>query len=311
VVSARVRTVRAPNPSAMTLDGTNTYVVDLGGGRGAVIDPGPPHAGHLDAIQAALAEAGLTPVAILVTHGHPDHYPGAAPLAERTGAPVHAHRVARFAHDRSFDDGDLVVEGPHARLTAVHTPGHSRDSATFVLSAGAEAPVLMTGDLVIGRGTVVVAPPGGDMRVYQASLRALRERYAHAAAIYGGHGERVDDVAGKLDEYLAHRASRERQIVETLANGPCTIPELTARVYAAVDRALWPAAARQVLAYLLALETEGAIARSPVARAASAEERAILDPDLSKLADPGTAAVARAELGYDDAGEPLELFALR
>jgi glyoxylase-like metal-dependent hydrolase (beta-lactamase superfamily II) len=295
----------------MTLDGTNTYVVDLGGGRGAVIDPGPPNAGHLDAIQTALAEAHLAPAAILVTHGHPDHYPGAAPLAERTGAPVHAHRSARFPHDRPFDDGTTVVDGPHARLDAMHTPGHSRDSATFVLRAGGEAPVLFTGDLVIGHGTVVIAPPGGDMRVYQASLRTLRERFADAAAIYGGHGPRVDDARGKLDDYLAHRAARERQLRDALAGGPCTIPELTARIYSAVDRALWPAAARQVLAYLLALEREGVVGRTALARAATPEERAILDPDLSKLADPATAAVARAELGYDDAGEPLERFALR
>ncbi len=309
MVTDRVRLVRAPNPSPMTLDGTNAYIVHVAPGKAIAIDPGPSDPGHLRAMVAEAAAANATIATILVTHGHPDHYPGAAPLAAMTHAPVLAHSNARFPHDRALGDGEVLGDTGEVRITAYDTQGHSRDSLTFALEADG-ATVLFTGDLVIGHGTVVIAPPGGDMRVYQASLRRMRERFATALAIYGGHGPRIDDPAAKFDDYLAHRAARERQITDALATGPATIPALVATVYAAVDPMLWPAAARQVLAYLQALEAEGAVVRTRVTRATTAAERAILDPELSKLADAATAATARAELGYDDAGEPLDEYRL-
>jgi glyoxylase-like metal-dependent hydrolase (beta-lactamase superfamily II) len=309
MVADRIRLVRAPNPSPMTLEGTNSYVVRMGPDHVVAIDPGPADDAHLGAIVHAAHALGAPLTHILVTHGHPDHYPGAAPLARTTGARVVAHANARFPHDATLGDGEPLAVAGDATIAAYDTQGHSRDSLTFALTADGET-ALFTGDLVIGRGTVVVAPPNGDMRVYQASLRRMRAQFPHAAAIYGGHGPRIDDVPAKLDEYLAHREMRERNVLDALRAEPQTIPALVAAIYANVDPILWPAAARQVLAYLLALENEGIVVRSRVARPATADERAILDPDLSKLADPEIVALARAELGYDDAGEPLELFAL-
>ncbi|MBV8601900.1 MAG: hypothetical protein JO359_10095, partial [Candidatus Eremiobacteraeota bacterium] len=80
---------------------------------------------------------------------------------------------------------------------------------------------------------------------------------------------------------------------------PATIPELVRAIYAEVDRRLWPAAARQMLAYLLALEEEDRVAPGILERKPSSEEAAILDPNLGRIADPATAAVMRAELGAD------------
>jgi glyoxylase-like metal-dependent hydrolase (beta-lactamase superfamily II) len=305
-LSTRVVRLRANNPSPMTLEGTNGYVVRVAPHRLVAIDPGPVDDAQRDAFMRAARDAHATYAAILVTHGHPDHYPGAAPLAAATGAPVLAHPAARFPHDRALADGERLTFDD-AALSVLHAPGHARDHLVFVLE---DERALFTGDVVIGRGTVVIAPPNGEMRTYQATLRRLRDEHGDADVIYGGHGEEVRDVRAKLEEYIAHREARERQIVDALARGPATLPALVEIVYQDVERHLWPAAARQVLAYLIALEREGTVRAEPLAREATAAERALLAPDLSRLGEGLGAAVIRAELGYGEA-EPLLRYTLR
>jgi len=304
-LSERVGRLRANNASPMTLDGTNGYVVRVGPGTLVAIDPGPVDDAQRDAFVAAARDANASYAAILVTHGHPDHFPGAAPLAAATGAPVYAHPEARFPHDRALAEGERLAFD-EAAVTVLHAPGHARDHLVFVLE---NERALFTGDVVIGTGTVVVAPPGGDMRTYQRTVHRLRDEYGDANAIYGGHGPEVRDARAKLDEYIAHREARERQIVDAVTAGADTIPALVERVYAAVDRRLWPAAARQVLAYLLALEAEGRVRSERIDRAPTRREAALLNPDLSKLGEGIDAAVIRAELGYGSA-EPLLRYAL-
>lgn len=303
-LSPRVARLRANNPSPLTLDGTNGYVVRAGPRTLVAIDPGPVDDRQRDAFLAAARDDAATYAAILVTHGHPDHYPGAAPLAAATGAPVYAHPGARFPHDRGLEDGEPLAVGD-ATFTVLHGPGHSPDHLIFVLD---DERALFTGDVVLGTGTVVVAPPSGDMRTYQRTLRRLRDEYGDANAIYGGHGPEVRDVRAKLDEYIAHREARERAIVAALGDG-ATIPAIVERVYAEVDRRLWPAAARQVLAHLIALENEGRVRAEPVQRAPTPAEAALLNPDLSRLDDNLGADVIRAELGYGTR-EALRRYAL-
>jgi glyoxylase-like metal-dependent hydrolase (beta-lactamase superfamily II) len=304
-LSPRVSRLRAPNPSPMTLDGTNGYVVRVGDGALVAIDPGPLDDRQRDAFLAAARASGASYVAILVTHGHPDHAPGAAPLAAATGAPVYAHPAAKFPHDRALADGERIVF-EDAAIAALHAPGHARDHLVFVLD---DEHALFAGDVVLGTGTVVVAPPGGEMRAYQRTLRRLRDEHGDARALYGGHGPEVRDVRAKLDEYIAHRELRERQVLAALAAGMETIPALVENIYAAVDKKLWPAAARQVLAYLIALQSEGRVGAEPIARPPTPQEAALLDPDLSKLGEGPEAAVIRAELGYGSA-EPLLRYTL-
>src|ERR1700686_1374461 len=206
----------------MTLDGTNTYLIDAGDGRAFVIDPGPAMPEHIETICTAAAEAGLAIGAIAVTHGHPDHAPGAALLAEKTHAPVYAHPEARFRHDFALSDWEYLTLG-ETDLRAIYAPGHARDHLVFWLDDEA---TLFTGDVVIGSGTVVIAPPGGDMRVYQATLDRLRREFSNARRIDGGHGESVEDPMAKLDEYIAHRRSREREGLNALEAGATTVPAI-------------------------------------------------------------------------------------
>jgi glyoxylase-like metal-dependent hydrolase (beta-lactamase superfamily II) len=299
-LSPRVGRLRANNPSPMTLDGTNGYVLQVGPGELVAIDPGPIDDAQRDAFLAAARAADASYAAILVTHGHPDHAPGAAPLAAATGAPVFAHPAARFPHDRALADDERLTFGD-AAITVLHAPGHAPDHLVFVLE---QELALFTGDVVAGTGFMVIAPPHGEMRTYQATLHRLREHYGNATALYGGHGPEVRDVRGKLDDYIAHREARERQILEALAAGASTIPDLVARIYAETPRGLWPAAARQILAYLIALEREGRVHAERLERPTTPAEAALLDPDLSKLGEGAEAALIRAELGFGTA-EPL------
>lgn len=296
-LSSRVARLRAPNPGPMTLDGTNGYAIDGGGGRWIAVDPGPDIDEHVEAFARAAQARGARYEAIVVTHGHPDHYPAAAPLARLTGAPVYAHASVPFPHDRTLAEGDRLTIGG-ATLRVLEAPGHARDHLVFYLE---DERALFTGDVILGRGTVVVAPPGGDMRAYQATLRRLRDELPEAAAIYGGHGPEIRKPAETIAFYIAHREEREQAILAQLGDGAKTIPALVAAIYRDVDERMWPAAARQLLAYLIALEREERVVAAPAGREPDERERALLYPTSGPFGDDRTRAVARAELGIGTA----------
>jgi len=249
----RILGVLAPNPDVRTLEGTNTWIV--GGDPAVVIDPGPDHPEHLREVARTAGVVG----AILVTHDHPDHAPGASPLGAATGAPVMAFRPPRGGV--RVRDGEVVRVGEVA-VTAVLTPGHTPDHVAFLLE---DVGALFTGDAVLGRGTSVIDPPEGDLAAYLRSLRRMRD--LRPRTIYPGHGPIVLDAAAKLDEYIEHRAMREEQILAALAEGPRTPEELVPDIYADYPIEVHPLAARSVLAHLIKLEAEGRVARSGKASA--------------------------------------------
>lgn len=245
----RIVRVLALNPGPFTLEGTNTWIV--GRMPSVVIDPGPADAGHILAVLDEAAPLG----AILLTHRHPDHAPGAARLAEASGARVHA--FSPEPGERGVRGGEVLEVGS-VRLLAVHTPGHTADHLCFLLG---DDGALFTGDAVLGRGTSVVDPPEGDMAAYVRSLHALRD--LEPRVIYPGHGPVVFDARAKLGEYIAHRAMREKQVLAALEHGPATPEELVPGIYGEeVPGSLYPAAARSVLAHLLKLERDGRAART-------------------------------------------------
>lgn len=244
----RVVRVLAPNPGVRELEGTNTYVV--GEAPAIVIDPGPEDEGHVREVIRTAGRVG----AIALTHDHPDHAPGAIRLAEATGATVHAMRPPAGAH--RLRDGE-IVSSSGAGLRVVGTPGHTPDHAAFWSE---EARALFTGDAVLGRGTSVIDPPEGDLVAYLRSLKRMRE--LAPMTIYPGHGPVVLRGTAKLDEYLEHRAMRERQVLDALSDGPRSVDELVATIYADHPADVHELAARSVLAQLLKLDAEGRVERS-------------------------------------------------
>jgi glyoxylase-like metal-dependent hydrolase (beta-lactamase superfamily II) len=248
-----VTRVLAPNPSPMTLDGTNSYLVGApGSGQAVLVDPGPDDPAHLAAVEAALVARDARCVAVLVTHHHGDHAEAALPWGERFGAQVAAAdaRVAGPA-GRVLEPGErLTVAG--TALDVVPTPGHTADHLAFRLESGA----VLVGDHVLGRGTSVVIHPEGDVLAYLASLRRVHD--LGPSALYCGHGpELTEDPGAVLDFYLAHRAFREGQLLAALVRGARTVDEIVADVYADVPRELWPAAAHSTRATLAKLAAEG------------------------------------------------------
>ncbi|MGH7738178.1 MAG: MBL fold metallo-hydrolase [Candidatus Tyrphobacter sp.] len=303
---AHIALVRAPNPSPMTLEGTNSYLVDMGEGEALVVDPGPAMERHVDAIAAAARERALTIAAIAITHGHPDHAPAAAPLRAKTGALVYAHPDSKVPRDCDLALGGRLNLG-NRTIQVVDAPGHTFD---HVVLYEPSARTLFTGDTIVGRGTVIVAPPGGSMRSYRRTLENLARVFPQAKTIRGGHGPLVPDAQAKIAEYVRHRADREHQVIEALHGQPRTVVELVQRIYAQTQKELWPAAARQLLAHLQALEEGGRIAVLPPLRELSVDERAMLNPAWSSLVDAELAVVLEAELGTSHHIERLDRYAL-
>jgi glyoxylase-like metal-dependent hydrolase (beta-lactamase superfamily II) len=254
----RAVNVLAPNASAMTLDGTNTWILSEPHSELAVVvDPGPLDDGHLRNVVGTAERAGKRIALTLLTHGHPDHAAGAARFAELTGTRVRALDPALRLGDEGLAAGDVVTLGG-LELRVVPTPGHTGDSLCFHLPADR---AVLTGDTVLGRGTTVVAHPDGRLGDYLDSLRRLRSLTVDDGVhtILPGHGPVLDDAQGAVEFYLAHRAHRLAQVETAVEDGYRTPGEIVAHVYADVDRSLWPAATLSVRAQLDYLKEHGLI----------------------------------------------------
>jgi glyoxylase-like metal-dependent hydrolase (beta-lactamase superfamily II) len=261
-LSPLVRRIVAPNPGPFTGPGTNTYLVGID--EVAVIDPGPDDKRHIDAIIGASMKERVRWV--LLTHTHPDHAPGTARLVKSTGAEVLAYgkRLDKdnvITPDRVIGEGDSI-EGTEFGLEVLHTPGHAPNHLCFLLE---EERVLFTGDTVLDGMFSVVSPQrGGDMTEYLASLARMEK--LRLSRIAPGHGHVIDDPRPRIQEYVAHRHDRERQVLRLLKRGPAKIPDMVTTLYA--DRELHPklveAAQWQVHAHLLKLKAEGQVTGTSV-----------------------------------------------
>jgi glyoxylase-like metal-dependent hydrolase (beta-lactamase superfamily II) len=211
--------IRAANRSALTLDGTNTYVVG-----GWIVDPGPADPDHISKLPTEID-------GVVLTHAHADHA-DAAPLLD---APV-------------FQPRDGESAGP---FTAISTPGHSADSVCLLLDEG----ICFAGDTVLGSGSVFIAPGEGSLSAYLGSLRRLRE--LPLEVLCPGHGPYVWDPAAKLDEYIAHRLEREQRLLDALDAGLRTQDELLDSAWSDAPAELRYFAGLSLAAHLEKLEEEG------------------------------------------------------
>jgi glyoxylase-like metal-dependent hydrolase (beta-lactamase superfamily II) len=228
-VTIDVERLTAPNPSPMTLDGTNTYVV--GRDPAVVIDPGPDDPGHIEAVREAAERRGGIGT-VLLTHAHGDHSDGVESLGVEP-TPV--------------SDGETA-----AGLQAIATPGHAEDHFCFLLGKAC-----FTGDLILGQGSTIVGPrdTGGSLLDYLRSLERLQK--LDLEVLYPGHGPEVNDPKAKIAEYIEHRLMRERRLVAALDRGERSRTALLAEVWDDVPPELRGPAAIAMEAHLEKLQDEG------------------------------------------------------
>jgi glyoxylase-like metal-dependent hydrolase (beta-lactamase superfamily II) len=232
--------IRASNPGPFTLAGTNSWIV--GREPAWLVDPGPALDDHVAALVEVLKRRGGL-AGIALTHQHADH-------AEATGAvresfPDVSVAAAAGPVDVRLRDGSRL--GP---LETVATPGHAPDHLAFVFGTAA-----LTGDSVLGEGSVFISPDPGAMAGYLEALSRLRRR--ELDVLCPGHGPLVRDPAAKLDEYRAHRLERERRLVAALAVGKRGADELLDEVWDDAPAQLRPAAMITLVAHLDKLAEEG------------------------------------------------------
>ncbi|MCW1959273.1 MAG: MBL fold metallo-hydrolase [Mycobacterium sp.] len=234
------------NPGPLTLDGTNTWVLAAPGSTElVVVDPGPDEPEHIDRIAGLGEILGARISLVLISHRHGDHTDGIDRLVDATGATVRSVGSGFLrglgGHLR---DGE-VIEAAGLRIEVLATPGHTRDSVSFVLEDA-----VLTADTVLGRGTAVIDAEDGSLADYLESLRRLRD--LGPRRVLPGHGPELDDLTAVTEMYLAHRQERLEQVrraLQTLGED-ATARQVVEHVYADVDQKLWDAAESSVRAQL-------------------------------------------------------------
>ena len=245
---------------------TNCYVI--GGTELIVIDPASPYEEEqkaLDDFLDTLISEGRRVREILITHHHQDHIGGADHLSKRLNVPVAAHKLTaekisdRVTVDRYIEDGEVIeLSGdPGWRIEALLTPGHTRGHLCFYEQ---KTGALLSGDLIVGIGTVVIDPPDGNMLQYFDSLKRVRT-LPKLSALFGAHGPSIGSAVNKIDEYLQHRTQRESKILDAVRQGAGTPGEIVQLAYTDVAPALYPLAERSIMAHLEKLEEEERVAR--------------------------------------------------
>jgi glyoxylase-like metal-dependent hydrolase (beta-lactamase superfamily II)/8-oxo-dGTP pyrophosphatase MutT (NUDIX family) len=256
--------VRTPTKPPATH--TNCYLI-YNSSEILILDPGSPYEDEQQALAACIDELiseGRKVREIVLTHLHPDHIGGVNSLRAHLGESVQvaAHietaqglsdiKVDRLIHDKETIklDGD-----PQIILHALHTPGHARGHLCF---HDEQTGVLITGDNIVGLGSVLIDPPEGNMRDYLDSLQRVRA-LPNLSVLFGGHGPAMANPYKKIDEYIAHRHEREARILEAVRSGAATPKEIVARVYTDVSPKAHAMAERAVLAHLEKLEADGIV----------------------------------------------------
>ena len=257
----------APNPSPMTYNGTNTYI--LGKKELIVIDPGPNSKSHLrNLIEVIPSKSKVTH--ILITHSHLDHSELAHELSRILDAPTFAYGKAldgqskqmnnlvkmglkyesigvdhSFKPDYFLKDQEKLVSSEW-EIIAHHTPGHLSNHICYQYFD-----YLFTGDHIMDWSTSVISSPEGDISQFMNSCKKLCK--LNWEKFYPGHGFPVESPNKRLLELMHHRMTREAEIINILRDTEATISQITKSVYFDINKNLITVASRNVKAHLIDL----------------------------------------------------------
>lgn len=261
-----IQRLTAPNPGFMTGPGTNTYLLGQASTGFIVVDPGPADERHLEKIITA-CDANIK--AIICTHSHPDHSPGAFVLQKMLPQKVLIWGLAsgefsradsRFMPDSEVQNGqvfELQDQYHQHSIQVIFTPGHASNHIALLLQEDA---VLLSGDHILNGSTTVIDPPDGNMNDYLNSLdvlAALAEQ-GKIEFILPAHGYAIGNALQAIKGLKAHRLKREAKILQVVqANPKGTMDEWVAKAYDDVPERVWPIAKRSLLAHLQRLEQVG------------------------------------------------------
>jgi len=267
--------VLAPNPSPMTGLGTNTFL--LGKDTLAVIDPGPDNPHHLSALMGAIGDRTVTD--IFVTHSHLDHSALARRLSCETGAQIYAFgpseagrskTMQTLAASQKLEGGEGVdydfqpdhrlldgcsISGGWGTITAIHTPGHMANHLSFCWNDA-----LFCGDHVMAWSTSLISPPDGDLTAFMQTCEKLLQYEDHV--FYPAHGAPIRKPRSRLEWLMAHRKSRESQILDVLETDAMNAEQIAKNVYADLPKGLLRAAQSNVLGHLLDLHQRDIVVTS-------------------------------------------------
>jgi endoribonuclease LACTB2 len=252
----------ARNPGPMTGSGNNTYLLVGDRGSATLIDAGVGEPEHLADIDRMLKERRARLDRVLVTHGHPDHAGGAAPVSVAypdvsfAKLPWPGQDASYAVAWQTLTDGQAVIAGDET-LVVLHTPGHSPDHIALWHEPSR---TIFTGDLVVAGSSVMIHwSRGGDLGQYMASLERLLA--LEPAQLLPAHGAIVADPRALLTSYIEHRRMRERQVLEALRAGRSDVQGIAEYIYDGLVPALMPAARENVRAHLEKLKTDGLAAQ--------------------------------------------------
>lgn len=238
---------------------TNCYIIGDMGGDLVVVDPAAKSDGGLAYLERRIRAAeslGGKVIATIFTHRHPDHIGDLTRISEIYQAPIWATADTHSAiptcdTDKVLKDGDTFTLSGRT-WNVLETPGHCPGHICLSNEVG-----IISGDMAVMVGTILVPPGDGDMDKYLSSLERLRD--LNPPILLPAHGPLSPVPEKLLNRYLTHRRARHARVLDAVKNGISEITQIADYAYDDTPDAHPILKVDQTLSHLLAHQRAGDI----------------------------------------------------